>query len=410
MSASAPSASDRRAGLSDPDFDQLIGRLGPFEARPKLAIAVSGGPDSLALTLLAARWARQRDGSLIGLTVDHRLRPESSEEAATVGRWLAGLGIGHEVLAWTGDKPRTGLQAAARDARYRLLGDFCRRAGVLHLLLAHHQDDQAETIRIRSASGSGPGGLAGMPAVAERNGFRILRPLLRVPKDRLIATLRAAGRPWLDDPSNRSLDFARGRLRANRTLDGPLPGPLGRRRAALDKVIATWLARRARPDPLGFVDLDRHAFAEAEEELAVDLLRRVLLTVGGNRYPPATSSLRHLFGRLRDGRHGTLAGVLVRPAPGRLRFIREAAAIGGAAVPLLERTWFDQRFRISCRRPAAPLVVGALGERGWLERRRLAAVRPARRVERLVAESLPALFRDSVLVAVPHLGLALPGA
>ncbi|HLU65659.1 MAG TPA: tRNA lysidine(34) synthetase TilS, partial [Kofleriaceae bacterium] len=180
----------------------MIEALGPFERRPRLAVAVSGGPDSLCLCLLAHGWAKARGGEVSALTVDHGLRPTSADEARQVAAWLGPRGIDHHVLRWTGAKPATAIQEAAREARYRLLGDWCRAAGVLHLLLAHHLDDQAETVAFRRARGSGPEGLAGMPAVRELAGLRLLRPLLGVPKARLVATLEAAGQAWLEDPSN----------------------------------------------------------------------------------------------------------------------------------------------------------------------------------------------------------------
>src|SRR5205823_2951019 len=152
-----------------------------FEARPRLAVAVSGGPDSMALLLLADRWARQRGGEAWGLTVDHGLRPESAGEARIVAGWLAARGMAHEILVWSGDKPATGIQEAAREARYALLAGWCRAHGILHLLTAHHREDQAETYLIRRRAGSGVDGLAAMSAVRELPGCRIVRPLLSVP-------------------------------------------------------------------------------------------------------------------------------------------------------------------------------------------------------------------------------------
>ena len=183
--------------------------LGPFERAPRLAVAVSGGPDSLALTLLAARWAGQVGGTVQGLTVDHGLRPEFAAEAEQVVAWLGTHGIVCRVLTWTGPKPATGVQAAARSARYALLAAACREAGILHLLLAHHELDQAETACMRAERGSGQRGLAGMAAVSERAGLRLLRPLLRFAPERLKATLVAVAQPWLDDPGNVAQRFRR---------------------------------------------------------------------------------------------------------------------------------------------------------------------------------------------------------
>jgi tRNA(Ile)-lysidine synthase len=109
------------APLTLGELDAALAAIGGFETRPLIAVAVSGGPDSLALTILADRWAREHGGELIALTVDHRLRRESAEEAQTVGSWLVARGIAHHVLVWTDPKPVTGIQEAARAARYRLL-------------------------------------------------------------------------------------------------------------------------------------------------------------------------------------------------------------------------------------------------------------------------------------------------
>ncbi len=137
--------------------------LGPFEATPALAVAVSGGPDSLALAMLAKAWSDARGGSLVALTVDHGLRPESTGEARQVGRWLKKRGIPQRILRWDGPKPGSALQAEARSARYALLTGWCRARGILHLLLGHQREDQAETVLMRLERGSGPDGLAAMP-------------------------------------------------------------------------------------------------------------------------------------------------------------------------------------------------------------------------------------------------------
>src|SRR5579863_9177854 len=149
--------------LSDTEFAETLDRLGPFERRPLIAVAVSGGADSMALALLADAWAKARRGRAVALTVDHRLRAESTAEARQVARWLRRHGIAHEILTWTAPRPRSGVQAAARAARYALLEDWCLRAHCLHLLTAHHRRDQVETFWLRLTRGSGLDGLAAMP-------------------------------------------------------------------------------------------------------------------------------------------------------------------------------------------------------------------------------------------------------
>ena len=154
------------------DFENAMEAAGPFEPRPFLALAVSGGSDSMALALLAQRWARRRKGRCVALIVDHGLRAESAREARLVGRRLRALGLPHRILRWTGSKPASGIQAAARSARYDLLTGWCRRHGALHLLTAHQADDQAETVALRLAHRSGEAGLASMPLVAATSRHR----------------------------------------------------------------------------------------------------------------------------------------------------------------------------------------------------------------------------------------------
>jgi tRNA(Ile)-lysidine synthase len=159
---SAPEArSPEEDDLTSAEFAALMAPFAPFEARPVLAVAVSGGRDSLCLAVLAQEWAAARGGTTVGLIVDHGLRASSADEAAAAGRLLAGRGIESEILRWSGDKPRHGIQEQARAARYDLLTQACRRRSVLHLLVAHHLADQAETVAMRALRGSGPDGRCG---------------------------------------------------------------------------------------------------------------------------------------------------------------------------------------------------------------------------------------------------------
>jgi tRNA(Ile)-lysidine synthase len=177
-------------------------------------IAVSGGPDSVALMHLLARWRAQgAPPDLIAATVDHGLRSESAAEAAMVARSAARLGIPHRILLWTGPKPHAGLQEAARRKRYELLISEALRSGSSHLVTAHTQDDQAETILMRLARGSGVAGLVGMRPEVNRDGIRHVRPLLGVAKATLLDLCRCEGWNFVEDPSNVDERFSRARWR-----------------------------------------------------------------------------------------------------------------------------------------------------------------------------------------------------
>jgi len=194
--------------------------FGALDSLPVLILAVSGGPDSTALMWLAARWRDELKNppKLVAVTIDHGLRKESAREARAVARFASPLNVEHVTLRWTGRKPKTGIQEAARNARYRLLSEEAHRQNAMHILTAHTQDDQAETVLFRMARGSGVSGLAGMRRldgmpVKGAKPAHLVRPLLDVPKARLIATLQGAKVDYAVDPSNADPRFTRPRLR-----------------------------------------------------------------------------------------------------------------------------------------------------------------------------------------------------
>ncbi len=396
-----------------------MAKLGPFEGAPRLAVGVSGGADSLALTVLADRWARRHGGTVLALTVDHGLRAAAAAEAAQVGAWLAARGIAHRILAWAGTKPRQGLQAAARAARRDILLGHCSREGILHLLLAHHQDDQAETLVMRVAADSGLDGLAGMAAVVETRQARVLRPLLAVPRARLAATLRDLAHPWIEDPSNRDPRFSRARLRALAAGGRDVAAPalrFGRERALRERAVAELLARTTALYPEGWACVDAEALSAAAPSRARRALARILMCVGGDAYPPRSAAVDDMLAAIGSGGLGggrTLAGCRLIPrgpglVHGGLVVVREAAAVG-AAVPVggPGRYEWDGRFELRVEGRVAPgTVLRALGEDGWraVAAELGSAANPLRSlVLPSVRVTLPALCDLDGVVAVPHL-------
>jgi tRNA(Ile)-lysidine synthase len=273
---------------------QAKGIFADWKPAPGIVLAVSGGPDSMALMWLAARWRRAltRGPKLIAVTVDHGLRPEAAREARDVKRLARELDLPHRTLRWTGAKPKAGLPAAARAARYRLLAQAAKASGATHILTAHTRDDQAETLLMRMLRGSGIAGLAAMARESEREGVWLARPLLDVPKSRLVATLNKAKLAFADDPTNRDAAYTRPRLRAlmpalaeeggdSRNL-ARLASRLARANAALEVLVdgaERYLALRDRNDASRF-GFDASAFAGLPEEIRLRLLKRAIDRVG----------------------------------------------------------------------------------------------------------------------------------
>jgi tRNA(Ile)-lysidine synthase len=303
-----------------------------LEDLPGLVLAVSGGPDSTALLVLAARWAKRlkRAPKLIAVTIDHGLRPEAAREAATVKELARRLGVPHRTLRWRGRKPRTRLQEAARYARYALLAEVAARARFAHILTAHTLDDQAETVLFRLARGSGLFGLAGMAHAAPLplNGVReifLVRPLLHLPKARLIATLQAARVAYAEDPSNRDPHFTRARLRtlmpalAREGLDARGLARLAARlrRAESTIQIAVQAARSALAPPPwpqhGPITFATAPFAGLPAEVGLRLLGEAVAHTG-DEGPVELAKLESLYDALRQARsrlRRTLAGALI---------------------------------------------------------------------------------------------------
>jgi tRNA(Ile)-lysidine synthase len=321
-----------------------------LERFPSLVLAVSGGPDSTALMVLAALWRKslKKKPSLIAVTVDHGLRAESKREAAAAGRLARKLGIAHRTLRWSGKKPKAGLQQAARNARYLLLGEAARKAKAALILTAHTLDDQAETVLIRMSRGSGVTGLGAMAPVSQLPGdregqIRLVRPLLDLPKARLVATLRAAKVEFAVDPSNRDPRFTRARLRglmpelAREGLDAGRLALLARRLKRADLSIEAVVDVVEAELTIKTGVIDAAGYAKLPAEIALRLLGRAV-TRTGDEGPVELAKLEALKTALdaaqksdKIGFKRSLAGALVTLA-GRQITIERAPARRGRAL------------------------------------------------------------------------------
>jgi tRNA(Ile)-lysidine synthase len=398
------------AAIEQAEFDRAMSAFAPFEARPAVAVAVSGGPDSLALLLLIDRWTRGMGGSAIAFIVDHGLRPESAAEAAQVGAWAAARGIAHEILTWVDSKPVSGIQAAARQARYRLLADACAARGILHLAIAHHADDQAETVLFRSERGSGPAGLAGMAASRSLGPARMIRPLLGWPKSALVETCRRFGQDYIEDPSNRSGRFARTGLRHRLADDQGLGAGLLREAALAASArvtdedrLASALGRIAEIRPDGVVLLDPAALCAAKADTRRAVLASTLRTAGGNAFAADADAVVRLDAALAaDGFAGaSLAGCVIRPWRDRLLICREPRRLAPPS-SLQNGNWcrWDGRFLARTVGVNEAVTVGALGSQGYARLRHgLGVTLPA-----IAGAGLPAVRFGERLVSVPPLG------
>ena len=379
--------------------------LGPFEAMPRLAAGVSGGPDSMAVALLADAWARAQGGSLLALIVDHGLREASATEAAGACARLMRRGILARVLTIRGLVRGPALAERARAVRLRALTEACATEGILHLLLGHHALDQAETVLIRTLGGSGPAGLAGIASLVEMTSVRILRPMLGVPPEQLRATLTAAAMEWVEDPSNVDPTALRPRLRLARHDRGghgsataalaAAAAAAARQRAEADRQAAWYLADRVELHPEGYCLLS-DGLPGVDPGIDARALAALLQAISGAPFPPPTAAVASLAAAPRPA---TLACVRLMAAgrlgPGLL-VLREAAAMAPPVAAVPGAVW-DGRFRLQTG-ALVPTggVLGALGADA-------ARLRHASPLPAAVLRTLPAVRLDGMLLAVPHL-------
>ncbi len=386
--------------IGDAEFASLLDPLGPFEPRPRLAVAVSGGADSLALCLLARRWAVARGGEALAVVCDHGLRDGSGDEATLVASGLRSRGIAATVLKLAVPSG-PGVAKRARAARYAALERECAAAGLLHLLLGHHAADQAETVAMRLLHGSGQVGLSGMAAVAEGRSVRLLRPLLTASPARLRDTLGAFGADWLEDPTNGDARHLRPRLRElrrDRLGAGPVVAAAlaaatlrGHRRHVRDAETVQSLAASVRLHPAGYALISRDLIEGDVAEAFAAIIRAVS---GAFRLPPLVQAAAWLA----NPRAATLGGTQIQPA-GRLcrdgwLVVRELAAVEPPVAATFD-LWWDRRFRL---RGAVAGVCGALGEQAS-EYRHLTPL------PLIVLQTLPAIRVASRVVGIPHLNV-----
>ena len=423
-----------------PELDRLFRPVLGQPARG-LALAVSGGSDSTGLMVLVADWlalTRQDPGAVFVLTVDHGLRPEAASEVRWVEQEAVRLNFRHAVLPWRGPKPKTGLQAAARAARYALLAEFMREAGLSCLVTAHTADDQAETLLMRLARGSGVDGLAAMapltalaaPSCRAPADILLARPLLCVTKARLKAMLEARGMGWLEDESNQAPVFERSRLRAaEETLRrlGLTPDSLGlaaerlqRARAALEWAVAQFCRQEGcyRVDPCGLIRIDAGAWAALPADLRVRVLAKAIAAVGGEERAPARAKLEALGQTLSDtlatptglGRW-TLARCAIRATRSQIALEREPGRRPWPELNLQPggRALWDGRFWVAAgAKLGFAVAVRALGAAGVQSLRGEVAL--PKGVPAGTLRALPGFYRGSELFAVPNLAFSTADA
>ncbi len=398
-------------------LQEHVGKLlGLFVNPPAaLAVAVSGGSDSMALLLLADVWTKQNGVALTALTIDHRLRIESANEAKQVASWCAARGITHHTLTWEGEKPESGRQEAARNVRYELLANWCKTSATQYLLTAHHLEDQGETLFFRLARGSGIKGLACMPVASQVYGITLIRPLLRSTKQELQEYLKQHNQTWLEDPTNQRMDYTRNIIRKNLAgtnlakRAGHIANALGKYRNLLENKLASYLTNIVFVSPAGYASFAADAFKDLTEMIACDALETIILHVSGSTEPlrgHAVEALRLAMRNPQTFKRTALGGCLVgyQPKHGNFIISREPKAMQPAKLLNGQPCMWDNRFEANCD----GFTIRALGADGLAQMGRKTLPEPFKDLPAHVLHTIPAFWQLEELACVPHIGYTKP--
>lgn len=379
-------------------IDQLMSDFAPFEHPPHVAVAVSGGPDSMALARALHLWTKRHQGKLTAFHVDHQLRPTSTEEARIVQTWLRERGIDSSILTWAHPPLTSGLMNRARTARYQLLLDACQAQGILHLAVAHHRDDDQETAWMRQEKKSGPSGLAGMSAVIDTPHTRIIRPFLSLSKAHLKEFLHDW--PHLDDPSNYNPRFKRGHIRTTDASLNLIDIEFHKnQRLHNERILAQLSVEGVTLFPSGYGLLSSTVLETAPSHVLIEIIRRMVRTIGGHSYSPSQDVCQRLFSHSRTSHfnRATLGGCVLTFTKTGLVVTRELRTVKPHLVTSSTPFQWDQRFFVD-HLPTNALDLGMklnyLGVKGFL---RVRSAYPLS-MPTWIGESLPAMWHDDQII------------
>ena len=292
-------------------FFKIMDSFGPYEKNPHLAVAVSGGCDSLCLAILAKEWTQTKGGKITALIVDHGLRKNSKKECKETQNILKKRKIFSQCFQWKLSKiPKSGVQEKAREFRYNIFEDWCFKKNIVHLLVAHHFEDQKETFLMRLNDNSNIYGLACMPKILLKKKIRILRPFLDFKKKEIIEYLKEKRINWLEDPTNVSSKYFRNRLRKilptlkkKGLTDNKLKKILKRaqrERKKIEKKSIAWLIKNVEIDTLGYATISFDSLKLLNKDDFIFIFSRILNVISGSLYPTKSKYVYNFYKKIKS--------------------------------------------------------------------------------------------------------------
>lgn len=399
------------------DFAATMQRLGGFEKKPLLAIAVSGGADSMALMLLAHTWARAQQGRIIAITVNHGLRPEAATEADLVAHIASKHGIEHHMLTITLKSEQSNLQATARKLRYEALENFCHQHHILHLLTAHHADDQIETLARKCWRNGDVSALLGIPQIRFSKHCRIVRPLLHNKKQELVDWLTHKNIAWAEDASNLKHCYERNRLRHylsmlpidhHHTLE--LSAKAAFTQETTNHLISELAINSIIANSEGYITLSTQNWHMASLDHLFYLIRAILYSLGKEGASPRSKEINNLVRQLtfKSGGALCLAGLqFISTKNNDWLVIREMTYCQAPITLSADKTYhWDGRFVVKCGTLEKPYILAPIGNEGALQLKKLKITALAN-LPRPALLAIPAIWHLDQLCFLPHINMSI---
>jgi len=377
-----------------------------IESNKAIAVAVSGGSDSMALLLKA----KEMGNKIYALTVDHNLREGSKVEALQVQEWCRQLGIEHHILTWEHEGILSNIQEQARDARYKLLSDFCTKHNIEYLLLGHNMEDVAENFMIRLDRGSGIDGLAAISEISTKSRITLLRPLLHSTKEELKQYLLSKKQSWIEDPSNKNEKYTRVKFRKLLTEMGSLftkrvadaAFHLERTKVFLENYTNQIFADLGIFHPEAYVELDFLKLTALEDEILYRIISKSLMLASGKNYKARFEGFSKLIEKIKADEDFiiTLHGSKIKKNKNQLLFTRQKEKYIKPQKLLKGENIWDDRFIIEYLGDRDDLYIDYLDPIFWGKIREKITYK---KLDKDVLFSLPVIRTIDEIIAIPHL-------
>lgn len=394
------------------DFSSLLKESTPKE----VAIAVSGGVDSIALLHLVSAWAHRVNVKLFILIVNHNLRSEAYEEVQYVKLIAEKLGCNVFELSWHCGDNKIALQERARQGRYELMSNKCHELGINTLLTAHHLDDMLETYLMRENKKSGVFGLSSAHSFFYNN-IRVLRPLFNFSKDELIEYLKSQDIQWREDLTNKSDLYERNRLRKKIALLTTFQKDALKHKVQitnehalqLNKQLLVVMAESLQMNNYGFAGINIPTLREACLDIQIQMLNYVLTVIGGKNTVPRFRSVEKLLDKFFSGEtiNCSLHGCVVKETKGTLWIFKEKSAIEESLIKLGLLEYWDNRFAVSIKKPTIGNYIGRLSFDEYVsikDKINLSLLADiSDNNHKLIVFTLPVIKNVEKVVAIPHI-------